>query len=554
MTGTLSYLRRLGLLLAGALVAVLSLNAASARADSLPALAQDCPACATDAGGARVINIYGEMNGTPPLQWYATNTPPPAQGWAAQASDDLGAVEEASQAGGTTAESIGGSLMGTGADTGFLAGASDLVATLGPIGLAAADAGLLIHDGTLLFHALFGSAAPPQDSATLLRWTEWMGGSIGNSWEGPNAGAAETAAGDDVWNASGWLAEWMWQNQEFTEVPHGNDFPAPSRGTRVDFYQYDGLDNFHWGDHFYYLLARDIPGSVTSYNPNTDQPDYTLPTPALPDRSTAASALNTELARPEYHTLRLELQHILDPRCSPDPTSSTVTVPSVLPDETPSDYEACLTSLGLTGNVSTLGATDLDVGDGDVAESVPEEGDAVQPGTTVDIGANPTTPKISREDSRCDVDGGAGAPGSPGPPPADGTSYPNYQLVEDSPYPAATDPSGSMPAETAIPLRWGTSKWGWSHILRKHPYTAADKVQTQAALATDTTPIPSWQNQWVFLYFYSVADGDGGSLQCVRSVPVNYWANKSATDAGLTGIEGIQNSFTGAYIGGAPGH
>lgn len=73
----MSRLRTLCLVLAGIVVAVLLLVTGSARADALPALAPDCPACATDAGGARVINIYGEMNGTPPLQWYATDTPPP---------------------------------------------------------------------------------------------------------------------------------------------------------------------------------------------------------------------------------------------------------------------------------------------------------------------------------------------------------------------------------------------------------------------------------------------------------------------------------------------
>jgi PASTA domain len=444
--------------------------------------------------------------------------------------------------------------MGAGGGAGFLASESSLMWAIPSVGLLAADTGLLIHDGTLLFDALFGSAGPPQ-TYTLTGWYSAYGyfdgsGTIGGTYVGVGTADAEAAMGDAVWNAPGWLALWnLGYNNNTTGAWDDTDFPAPSGGTRVDFQSanYPTL-------HAFYLLARDIPGSVTTYNPATDQPDYSLPAPALPGRSTAVSALNTELARPEYHTLRLELQHILDPRCSPDPTSSTVTVPSVLPGETPDDYEACLTSLGLSANVATLGATDTDVGDGDVVETVPDEGDVVQPGTSVAVAANPTTAKISQHDDRCDVDDGAGAPGSPGNPPADGTGYPNYQLVPNSPYPAGTDPSGSEPPQTSIPLRWGTKGWGWSHVLRNHAYTEADETQTEAALATDANPMPSWSNQWVFLYFYDVDDGQGGSLQCVRSVPVNYWVNSNATDAGLTGIEGVQNSYTGAYLGGAPGH
>jgi PASTA domain-containing protein len=449
-----------------------------------------------------------------------------------------------------------GGLMGAGADAGFLASAETLMWTLGGVSLVGVDTTLVIHDGTMLYHAFFGSAAPPED-ATLERWL--TSDPLWYQWQGPNSDAAATAAGADVMNAPGWLAQWQWQSQFFTEAPHGLNFPAPSVGTRVDFYDFDSMDNFYWGDHFYYLLARDIPGSVSTYNPATDQPDYTLPTPALPDRSTAATALNTELARPEYHTLRLELQHLLDPRCSPDPTSSTVPVPTILPDQTPTDYEACLATLGLNGNVSTLSETDTTVANGGVVETVPEQGDTVQPGTTVEIAANPSSAQISEPDDRCDVNNGAGATGATDDPPADGTGYPPYQLVEDSPYPAAIDPSASSPAITDVPLRWGTTGWGRRHILVKHPYTAADKVQTMQALADDTNPTPTRftaASQWDFHHFYTMPDGGdtGGTVTCVRTVRVEYFVDKKALTAGLDGIRGIQNSYAGLYLGGLPGH
>ncbi|MFZ1993624.1 MAG: PASTA domain-containing protein [Solirubrobacteraceae bacterium] len=494
-----------------------------------------------------MINIFGEMNGNAPLQWYAaTNVPPPAQGWATQASQDLSAVETASEAGGTSAESIGEGMMGAGADGGFLASAGSLVSALGPVGLAAADATLLIHDGTLLFDALFGSAAPPQ-TYTLMGW-ETYGGSIASSWQGPDSAAAEKAMGASIWNAPGWLAQWgLGYNNLTTEV--NMESPSPSEGTRVNF-------KSSWGEYTYYLLARDVPGAVSNWDPSADQADFTLTAPNVPKRGTAVSKLNSELARPEYHTLRLELQHLLDPRCSPDPLSSTVTVPAVLDGETSDDYAQCLSRLGLHANVTTLAETDLSAANGGVTETNPEAGTSVQPGATVDVAANPQQPQVSQADPRCDVNNGSGSIGDPGNPPADGTDYPAYQLVQNSPYQATIDPTGSSSAQTQIPLRWGTTGWGWRHTLQKHTYTIADEQQTMQALATDTNPTPGFAstNQWDFHLFFTEPDGSGGTIACVRTVRVEYYQDLNAARVGVQGIRGIQNSYAGLYLGGIPGH
>jgi hypothetical protein len=240
----------------------------------------------------------------------------------------------------------------------------------------------------------------------------------------------------------------------------------------------------------------------------------------------------------------------------PCPFWSLVPTPSA--NESAADYETQLAQAGFQANVTTLPETDTTVGDGDVVETNPEPGSIVGPDSTVDVAVNPKPPKVTQEDPRCDVDNGAGSPGDPGNPPPDGTNYPAYQLVQGSPYPADVDPTNSSPPKTEIPLRWGTTGWGWRHILQEHPYTGADEEQTMQALAIDSDPDPGWQttNQWVFHYFYTEPDGqgDGGTITCVRSVSVEYWQSDKEIKAGVTGIRGIQDSYTGLYTGGVPGH
>jgi hypothetical protein len=233
-----------------------------------------------------------------------------------------------------------------------------------------------------------------------------------------------------------------------------------------------------------------------------------------------------------------------------------VIVPEILEDETPESYGECLESLGLTANVITMDATDTTVASGAVVETDPEEGTVVAPQHQVAVAVNPDQDERSTKDPRCDVGGGGGA-GDPGEPPPDGTGYPYYQLVEGSPYPAMVDPSGSSPPITEMPLRWGTVRWGWRKIRRKHPYTAADRVQTQAALTSGIPPIETpmtTTNQWDFLLLYPVDDGAGGTIECLRTVRVEYHVDPKAQAQGLTGIRGIFNSYTGRYTGGIPGH
>ena len=98
--------------------------------------------------------------------------------------------------------------------------------------------------------------------------------------------------------------------------------------------------------------------------------------------------------------------------------------------------------------------------------------------------------------------------------------------------------------------------WGWRHVLQKHPYSAADRQQTQDALASDLSPTPAFTSthQWDFHLFFDASDGAGGTLTCLRTVRAEYFQDPKASAAGVQGIRGIQNSYTGHYIGGLTGH
>lgn len=242
-----------------------------------------------------------------------------------------------------------------------------------------------------------------------------------------------------------------------------------------------------------------------------------------------------------------------------NPDTMPVVVPAIEDNESPDTYTSQLSQVGLSADVQTLDETSPSAADGDVVESIPEPGDRVEPGTQVEVAANPRIGRYSQKDSRCDV-GGGGPAGDPGNPPSDGTNYPAYQDAPETqtPYTAGVDPSGSTPPETQIPLRWGTAGWGWRHILRGHTYTSDDESQTIEAVATDLAPTSNWApgKQWVFHLFYEMPDGlgDGANITCLRSVAVEYFVSKHALGAGLDGIRGIQDSYDGLYIGGLPGH
>jgi hypothetical protein len=183
-------------------------------------------------------------------------------------------------------------------------------------------------------------------------------------------------------------------------------------------------------------------------------------------------------------------------------------VPSILDGETPDDYTACLTSLGLTANVTALTHTDLDEPDGDVALTSPDAGTAVEPGSEVTVEPNPTKPDMTiNNDCRLSGTPAASDPGSR--PPGYTGPTPAFQDYEGSPYPGI-DPRQTPAPALDVHLFWGTPSWGYEHITIRRGYGPADEAQTKAALAGPLF----YQDRansttWVFDYPYSATPTEG---------------------------------------------
>jgi hypothetical protein len=552
--------------------------AGSARAEALSGLASTCPYCDTADGGARAINLFRAMGGTPQGGdgWYtptdASDYMPDGGSWTTQAQDDLGAVEESVG----TDSGLGGALEGAGVAGGGITG----LAALGTVGLAAITAGVWVHDGHMLFHYLFddssGGPDPTEDFGSNGEWQYTSNlasegfSCAADTFDGPNCPTSMPSGPGLVWI---WHDSGGQTRQDVTPGPAEDTcqsgVPAPWYGTQwsdAGWTQYCELwtgNSWQWytfsvRTYFATVSEGGVPvagypddGSVTppsGADVITAKPPYQMP-PYYPepDRSTTAQQLSAYLQ--SHPALANAVEHAIAP----------VQVPAIQEGETPTAYASDLAAAGLQSHVVTMNATDTTAADGDVVEADPEPGTEVSPGTTVEVAANPSSPSISEPDERCDVDNGEGAPGSPGNPPSDGTNYPFYQTAPGTlaPYTATVDPTNSSPPQTTIPLRWGTTGWGWTHILLKHPYTSADEQQTMQALATDANPQATRftrTNQWDFRYFYDMPDGVGGTIVCVRTARVEYYQDPKALAASVSGIRGIQNSFAGLYLGGVPGH
>jgi hypothetical protein len=149
-----------------------------------------------------------------------------------------------------------------------------------------------------------------------------------------------------------------------------------------------------YGEGFYVPASDAISGPPADYTGQTA--DQVIQSNGIqdPGYDTTKQALTTALQSGNYPTLTAWLAYQLDPRCYPDPLDSTMTVPSISPDETPTDYIQCLSTLGLNANpTETLGDSQVDWGTpaSDVVNVQPAPGVAVNPGSDVTIDANPDT-------------------------------------------------------------------------------------------------------------------------------------------------------------------
>jgi hypothetical protein len=191
----------------------------------------------------------------------------------------------------------------------------------------------------------------------------------------------------------------------------------------------------------------------------------------------------------------------------------------------------------------TFPETILDAGNGEVVDSDPEPGESVDPQTTtVTVAVNPPAPVKTEEDPRCET--GEGRQPDPGPAPSDGTALPDYQTLETF---SSIDASGDAPPypPMVIPLRYGTFQFGWRKIKTTHGYGTLDAEQTRLALETDQAPTPAKYgstNQRAFHYSYAADDRAGGTMLCVRTVIVEYGADKNGY------FRGVHNSYQGALV------
>jgi hypothetical protein len=74
-----------------------------------------------------------------------------------------------------------------------------------------------------------------------------------------------------------------------------------------------------------------------------------------------------------------------------------------------------------------------------------------------------------------------------------------------------------------VKLRWGTTKWGYRHIVIGHGWNAEAAERTSLALLTDTEPEPNPRDPGrdSFLYYYNVPSLPGG-MHCRQRVSVSY--------------------------------
>jgi hypothetical protein len=361
----------------------------------------------------------------------------------------------------------------------------------------------------------------------------------------PNANGSATSQIQVAGRQTSCFARTQDLPEGFTLVGPASDFTwcsALDNGQRIYFPSSVGLNPA--GDMSYGFAGEDdywhATGPVEDY---TSQPaDVTTTTvPTDPGVSTITTRTKTELESGRYPTLLPWLDNKLG-GSSGDPTQ-TVTVP----DCTGVTYATCVSRLQGAGldNVEqyTLPETNLDAGNGEVVETDPEAGENVDPATTtVTVAANPPTAVKTEVDQRCES--GEGPQPDPGPPLPDGTALPQYQTRETF---DSIDASGDFPPypSMVIPLRYGTRRFGWRKIKMTHGYGTLDAEQTRLALETDQTPTPAkWgsNNQRAFHYIYSASDGAGGTMQCVRSVIVEYAPDKNGY------FRGVQNSYQGALV------
>jgi hypothetical protein len=337
-----------------------------------------------------------------------------------------------------------------------------------------------------------------------------------------------------------------------------NDTPSDAQKVITVQYSQDNFCNPYTvsGDTF----VETVPMTVTSLpGPGQSMPSplaQTISSPPITLPSEAQQKQNAAgvLSSPYYDDYTQALCHVSGSpcaaiaRCTPDPLGGAVTVPSILDGESVTDYEQCLSHLGLSNSVSTLQQTDVEQPDGDVALVSPEEGTQVEPGSSVTIEPNPTKPDM-QTDQRCRPSDTPAA----GYPSGDAPAFQDFSGpgFVGSPYPGI-DPRTTPPSNTSIHLYWGyvpagtEGGWGYRHIANRHGYGPTDEKQTMLALAGPFY-YQDAPTTWVFDYPYTVTMPDLSTVSCERRVVVQYQQFDSEPAA-----KGIITSYYGTPLGSLP--
>lgn len=507
----------------------LSMATVTARADTLAlnatALA-DCPACGTATGGAQVVN-YVEQLAPQTLSFSPSDSAtPPSEGWATSATNMATAEADlAGTASGTTSAAADAVVsttelieVGAGAipelcSPGFLCPAA--------LAVAAFTGGVVIGTGVkALFERFFGGDDNNVD--TSVTQEQWLRNNGSSDIHVANSATAVVHPGEYYLTYRQYGQQWNYSWTGGVVIPQCNFGPAPPSNTIVRTGTTTGRCSSNpaqpvaaYARTPSMFLSHKSPLVPASAADTTGATTYAAP--AAPSRSAFATAATSALNEPNNHEFRLWLQHQLDPRCSPDPTSATVVVPDRLAGESTAAFVSCLENLGLevSGHTVAAWAADLDASAGAVL-AVDHAGESKPVGSRIDVAENPDPLPVAQvassdtdeDDDGCDLGATKGTDPGPGHDPfssyigsyTDPTDPTNFLTIDDGPT--------YLLWGTTIGPTWGG--WGFRHIYAKHGFGPDDVAATRAALAAPLgPPTPSAGTEavdrWVYvgldLYF-----------------------------------------------------
>jgi hypothetical protein len=369
---------RASLIVVCVLLAVCAIGVGEAHAEPLPGLS-DCPACATTDGGAEVVDVSEILSGI--LRSTVAAQDPSWSAHSAAVDQMLADYATDSAVAGSIAAPAGSAAGVAGTTTADIAAAEsasgllpELLALMPPAALAGADAALLIHDGSMIWKAIF----PPTDSnwpaqpagysnwtsARLVVWDDtrgWVlnGGAPVQGAPPPGCSALGIGSGSskclllvntrdaNTSDTTGGFSTtcygvtgpcpshiWPWPPLGYGNMPRHSAIGTP------------GLNTVDAG----MALGEAVRGGKLDDGSATN---LTVPPPTAPARGSAVTNVNNGLTphHPAQKWYQCELTH-----SCPDPAVATFTMPNVLGQSAGSAQS----TLTLAGSTSTANVTTAD--------------------------------------------------------------------------------------------------------------------------------------------------------------------------------------------------